>query len=298
MNKILLYIALLLTSLGLYSCEEEIDMKYKTSEPQLVVDAVFTDVDQEHYVILSKSAEFDSGEPNPYISDATVTLSDGENEITLSEMEETPGTYVIPQAYHAIYGKTYTLSISGVDINLDGEEELYEASNTLKPVAPVDSVGLTWTTAYGQKEWQVLLYSKDPEETRDFYAFSVSVNNELITPNISELEFADDKYFNGNDVVGVWVQSIIEEDEDGEVTKYPLKEGDWVKLEMQGLNEDYYNFILAVDIETGIKVPLFSGPPANVPTNISNGGIGFFRVYSVSQDSIQVTTEILNQRDS
>ena len=50
--------------------------------------------------------------------------------------------------------------------------------------------------------------------------------------------------------------------------------------------EDYYYFIDAVNEETGIQVPLFSGPPANVPSNISNGAKGFFRVYSTSVDSM------------
>jgi hypothetical protein len=34
--------------------------------------------------------------------------------------------------------------------------------------------------------------------------------------------------------------------------------------------------------------PLFSGPPANVKGNISNGAIGFFAAYTTSRSRIKV----------
>jgi len=294
-NTVLLYTLIFIYTLT--SCTEEIDMKFKTDRPQLVVDGFFSDQAQDHYVKLSVTAQFSSNMPNPPVSNAVVTLTDGENSITLNELPALPGTYIIPELYRGIYGNTYTLNISNVDVNNDGKKEQYAASNRLNPVSPIDSIELAWSSTQGQKQWQVLLYSKEPEQTKDYYAFALYLNDELITPKISEIEPADDKFFNGNDVKGVWVQSVVEEDNEGEVTDHVLKEGDWVKLEMQNINQDYYEFILAVDEETGIKVPLFSGPPANVPTNVSNDGRGFFRVYSLVRDSIQVTKEMLALRE-
>lgn len=301
MSKILfklnISIIAVLIGLSLYSCTEEIDMKFKSGKPQLVVDGFFTDQVQDHFVKLSLLADFLSNKPNPPISGAQLTLSDGKYEIILSELPDKAGTYLIPKSYRGIYGKTYTLKISAVDIDGKGGPEIYEASNILNPIAGIGSVGLGWSNTRGQKQWKVLLFSQEPGETQDFYAFSLYLNNELITPKISELEYTEDKFFNGNEISGVWVQSIVEEDPQGEATDYILKEGDWVKLEMQNINKDYFDFVNAVKDETGLKVPLFSGPPANVPANVSNNGRGFFRVYSLVQDSIQVTKEILEQRD-
>lgn len=296
LSKLNISIIAVLIALSLYSCTEEIDMKFKSGKPQLVVDGFFTDQVQDHFVSLSKSAEFLSNEPNPPIFGAHVTLGDGQEEIILNELPDIAGTYLIPKSYRGIYGKTYTLSISAVDADGDGIDESYEASNTLNSIRDISSVGLRWSNTRGQKQWQVLLFSREPEETQDFYAFSLFLNSELITPKISELEYAEDKFFNGNEINGVWVQSIVEEDPQGEATDYLLKEGDWVKLEMQNINKDYYDFLNAVREETGLKVPLFSGPPANVPSNVSNNGRGFFRVYSLVQDSVMVTKEILEQR--
>ncbi|MGQ1786485.1 MULTISPECIES: DUF4249 family protein [unclassified Saccharicrinis] len=296
MSKILYLTVIFLVISMLGSCTEEIEMDFKTDRPQLVVDGFFTDQAQEHFVKLSITSEFQRDKPSPPVSGAVVTLTDGQNEITLSELSGVQGTYVIPRYYIGVYGKTYTLNISNVDVNNDGVTEEYEASNAMNPIAPIDSIFLDWTTTQGQKQWQILLFTQEPEETKEYYAFTAYLNNELITPQLSEIEYADDKFFNGNDVNGVWVQSVVEEDNDGDLTGNFLKEGDWVKLEMQSINKDYYDFLLAVDEETGIQVPLFSGPPANVPTNVSNDGRGFFRVYSLVQDSIRVTEDILARR--
>ena len=56
--------------------------------------------------------------------------------------------------------------------------------------------------------------------------------------------------------------------------------GDSITLEMAGITEEYANFIWDVQDETGFNTPLFSGPPANIRGNISNGAIGFFYAYS------------------
>jgi len=138
------------------------------------------------------------------------------------------------------------------------------------------------------------LYAEDPDNTVDYYAFLVYVNGELITSKISDVGYEKDEYFNGNYVNGAEIQVV----EEGDATELVLKLGDWVKLEVQAINEDYYCFIDAVHQETGVQIPLFNGFPANVPSNVSNGGIGFFRTYSVTQDSVRITQEILDQRDS
>jgi hypothetical protein len=61
-------------------------------------------------------------------------------------------------------------------------------------------------------------------------------------------------------------------------TIYP---GDTIVLQMSGITKEYYNFIDQVR-QSGFNLPFFSGPPANVEGNISNGGIGFFAAYSSS----------------
>ncbi len=292
--KILNYIITLFLISSAISCTEDIEVSYSTGETYLIVDGELTNQIQDHYVYLTLSAPYFQNEANEPVNDATVMLSNGSSDIILEALGDS-GTYVIPADYVTEIGITYTITISDIDIDNDGVTESYQASNVMKAVPPINRIDLQWYNSMGMKLWKVLLYTQDPEDTEDYYAFALSLNEEDLTPQITDLEYADDTYFNGNEVNGVWAQSIIEE-EDGELSE-ELELGDWVKFEMQSINEDYYDFIDAVNEETGVKVPLFSGPSANVPTNLSEGALGFFRVYSVAKDSIKVTQSILDQKE-
>ncbi len=292
--KLIQYI-IISTLFLLVSCSEYMDVKLNTGDTYLVVDGELSNQNQEHFIHLSLSAPYFQNVANEPVSNATISLSDGVSEIILEESEEEIGTYIIPKNYATHVGSTYTIVISDVDVNGDNVSESYQASNVMKAVPPIKYIDLQWYEGRGSKLWKVLLYTKDPEESVDFYTFALYLNDEDLSPKISDLEYADDTYFNGNEINGVWAQSVIEEED--EEKKRELQLGDWVKLEMQSINEDYYDFIDAINEETGIKVPLFSGPSANVPTNISNGAVGFFRVYSVVQDSVLVTQDMLDQRD-
>lgn len=279
----------------LIACSEAIQLDFESGQTRLIVDGVLTDQNKDHYVHLSLTSDYLENEPNKPVSGAQLLLSDASREISLPELENRPGTYVISKDFPALVGEEYRLTIRNVDVDEDGHAEIYEASNVMNSVPPIHSLDLSWDESRGRKRWKVLLSMTDPKEKQNFYAFALYVNNELITNKLSDLGYADDEFFNGNEINRVWVHSVVEENEDGEI-EIELKEADEVKLEMQGIDETYYDFLEAVDEETGLKVPLFSGPPANVPSNISNGAVGFFRAYSVSCSSVLVSREILNQK--
>jgi hypothetical protein len=65
-----------------------------------------------------------------------------------------------------------------------------------------------------------------------------------------------------------------------------LEPGDTISIELNCLSEDYYNFIRTASLEVSGGNPLFAGPPANVPGNISNGAVGILGVSTVSRKSL------------
>jgi hypothetical protein len=97
----------------------------------------------------------------------------------------------------------------------------------------------------------------------------------------------DDRFFNGNYAYGAPV-AYLEQHKNDEV----LLKGDTVTVEINSIGREYANFIWEAQIEAGQSNPLFSGPPANVKGNISNGAMGFFsahsatRAYTIVNDSI------------
>lgn len=61
------------------------------------------------------------------------------------------------------------------------------------------------------------------------------------------------------------------------------KAGDVIKVECYMIDRNYFKFIEAVQIETSPRAPIFSGAPAKVPGNISNGALGIFAATSVAR---------------
>ncbi len=262
----------------LTSCTERIDLKLNNTNPRLVVEGFITTDTMVHYVRLSLSGDFFSDERMPSVIGAEVSVSDGIDTIALKESKNAPGYYITPIDYYGIPGRTYSIKIENIDINKDGVNETYTAESYLNSVTQVDSIRLEYEDHW--ELWKVLLYANEPANETNFYMFSLIINDTLYTDQLTEVSVADDRFIDGNYANGVWVQSIYDSDE-----TLNLAPGDTVTLKMSGITNEFHDYILALQDETGINVPLFSGSPANLPGNISNGALGFFRAYSNSYSS-------------
>jgi len=267
------------------ACKEDIDLKLKDTAPRFVVDGRITTDTTTHVVRLTMSADYFSNKNVPAVSGAKVTIDDGQQVLQLIESNDEPGFYLTPSDYYGLPGRTYKLKIEDVDSNKDGQPEIYEAQSTMQPVNKIDSIDYEYDDV--DKVWKVFLYAQDILDREDYYMWAVAKNDSLVSDQYSELVTTSDEFFDGNYAKRVWVQSIEEEDKEGDV-KITIKDGDWIKLYMGGVTLTFHDYLEAVDEETGFKNPMFSGPPANIPTNISNGGLGYFATYSVVSDSVQV----------
>jgi hypothetical protein len=263
-------------SMTLASCTEEIDMKLNTTSKRLVVDGILTTDTMAQCIKLSTSGDYFDNQPMPGVSGALVTLNDGDETLTLTEISAHKGWYYTPSDLYGKQGHTYTLNIENVDINNDGVMESYSASNYMNYLVPIDSIDIGYVHQYDL--WQVLMYAKEPGETEDYYMFRVTVNDTLITNKYSKQTVTDDQFVNGNNMDGVWIYSL-----DAKDSIENLMLNDTVMLEMFRINEHTYDYMSALATETQPKTPLFSGPSANVPGNISNGALGIFAVCPVSR---------------
>lgn len=281
MQKILrLASLLLLTQLILIACgEEEIELELKGSATRLVVDGLLTTDTMAHKVRLSLSGDYFYNQPLPGVSGALVSLSDGQSTITLQELAEEPGTYLTPPDYYGRQNSWYTLSISGVDAGGIDPRENFEAQSFIAPLVEPDSIAMEYDRFW--ELWKILLYCQDPAEVENYYLFHTYLNEKLITDRYAKVSIIDDEFFNGNYANGVWIADLDTREED----QRP-KAGDVIKVACYMIDHDYFKFIEAVQIETSPRAPIFSGAPANVPGNISNGALGIFAAASVSRISM------------
>ena len=285
MRPIRLIILILSIAALLWRCTERIEVDIDSTYTRLVVEGYITTDTMAHSVKLSLSGDYFANKPADRISDAIVRIDDGEQTIELAESDSEPGLYLTDPDFHGIPGKTYTLLISQLDIDADGVNEEYTAESILHPVARMDSIGLDLMESPHFKIYQVLVYAWDPPET-NYYAFRVYKNNTLLTDTLSELIVQSDEFFNGSYTYGIPSQ-FLDQEEEGEI----LLPGDTVTFELNGITEEYYQYVIEAQSEVFYKTPMFSGPPANIMSNISNGALGFFAAYSIERSSVILEAE-------
>jgi len=192
---IAVYAALMLSIFN--SCTEDYPIDLSGVEPMLVVSGSISTDTMTHTVILTKSQDYFENKPFEGISSATVTISDGSKEFILLEDPNKKGYYRTAKNVFGEVGKTYTLSISNVDINKDGVYETYTASSKLNFVPSIDSIEIEKTRRFSQTQWVIKMTTTDPGDTRDFYLLKILKNNVLISDSLEEWGISDDEFFNG-----------------------------------------------------------------------------------------------------
>ena len=258
----------------LAGCTERIDIELDSSYALLSVEGYITSDTTAHYVRLTTTTDYYNPQPMPPVKDAVVTIDDGTGIITLTEYDSMPGYYYTPADYFGVPGRTYNL-----DIQLPGEvngKTHYTASTAMNPVAPIDSITLFYNSQFDG--WEIWVYALDPP-TEDFYSFQVYKNGVLQSDTINEMAITDDRFFNGSYLAGVPAYFMHGEDAN-------FEQGDVITLKMGGITKDYFTFVAELRDETfKFRNPLFSGPPANIISNVSGGAVGYFTAYSVSYAS-------------
>ena len=135
------------------------------------------------------------------------------------------------------------------------------------PAENIDSIGLEYLPQW--EIWMVKLYALEPP-TEDFYMFNGYVNGKIITDSVSRKNISDDRLFNGNYTSGATVM-VVRDNE--------IEEGDIFTLELSNITKSYAEYMSQLQTELQPNDPLFSGPPANVSSNITNDAVGYFACY-------------------
>lgn len=285
------YALLLFTLLLVTNCTEIIELDLATETERLVVDAILSNDDHYFIVRLSKSVPYFTTEPAPPVNHAHVEIIRERNNqrIALKEDSLLTGYYYSDAVVELLEpGETLKLLINEVDIKGDGTISSYWASSVVPELVPLDSAQIRYNA--DRVTWQMLAFFQDPPEVDNFYQFKVVQNNYTVTRRPDDIRISSDQLFDGNYVNGVWVHSI-----DASNNQSKFEDGDKVALQLIAISEDYYNFIFAIHQEIFASVPLFAGPAANVPGNISGNALGIFSVVAISEYEVIFDSDIHNQ---
>jgi len=278
MKKTIYFTAFTLMLLG---CREKIEWPLDSTYQRLVVEGSISTDTTSHTVILSKSTDAYGRQPIEYISGAMVTISDSIQTFYLSEDPQQKGHYRTQPNVYGVVGRTYTLTIEQVDIDGDGTYETYTAVTRMVKPFRLDYLKLIpFQFSTRAKGHLLQVYGQVPEE-RTQYMLHVYKNNQLITDSIHEVPTTNN--IDTNYVYGDIFLFFNDQQEDERIAP-----NDTIMLEMLAIDLDYYNFLRGVDEEYGPKSPLFSGPSANIPTNVqpSSKAMGYFAAFAISRASI------------
>ncbi len=259
-----------------FSCTEPIDVDMKENNARLVVEGSLNTEAKAHTVILSVTSGYLSGQKQVMAKGAVVKLMDGTQTYLLKESPS--GKYKTTPQFRGVVGKRYTLQIRLKEA-LDGHAD-YEAFSTITDPVQLDSIHLGYYSDFSEEGmWEVRGYFEDPPGP-DYYRFMVYRNSELVSDAITDWFVTDDRFFNGRYIFG-WSVAFLHQHRRSEA----LAPGDRVTIQMDRISREYALFIQGIQSVNQESWPLFSGPPANVKGNVSNGAIGFFEAYASSRAS-------------
>jgi hypothetical protein len=267
---------ILLTSISLLvgACTERIEVDLDDSYTRLVVDGQLTSDDTAtQKITLNESTSYFYNQPPPAVKNAMVQITDNEGNLFLAS-EGTPGVYELPAGFKAEIGKTYSLDIQ-LETPIDDQDH-YTASSFTPNINDTAYIELEYQPDWGDKGYYVVkCYYWDLPEA-NFYMFNIYKNDTLLTDTITLKQVVDDRFYNGGFTNGIGVGYLNQA-----AKREVLRPGDVVTFQACSVTEGYANFVWQVQEEVSFSTPMFSGPPANVYGNLSDGAIGYFTAYPV-----------------
>jgi len=268
-NILLIILSLFLVT----SCEKEIDLDLEDQSGSIVIEGNITDQAGPYYVKITKSVAFTQANQYPAIENAKVVLSDntGQTE-TLQYIGN--GRYQT-STFVGQSGRTYTLKIQA-----EGKE--YISTSTMPEAVVFEGLDQDSFMVGGETSYTLLPVFIDPPTLGNRYLFSYTVNN---NPKQYFSEFSD----NVNNGMPNQRPLILPNDDGEDPDDVKVIVGDTIHVEMQCIDDKVYTFYSAL-------LQLSNGggagdgiTPANPPSNISNGALGYFSAHTVRKYSTVIT---------
>ena len=256
------------------SCREQIVLDLPVEGPNLVIDGALTywEATPERNgasVRLSTTGSYYTTDVSNPVSNAEVSIvhEASQQRFLLAEREDAAGMYVNNQI-PIDSGQTYTLTV-------EYENQTYEGSGTVLPVAELDS--------FSYRYLEDLLFLDDGY----YFFFSGRTPKERGVNYYRFLIYEDDSLYNEREDLLIQNDEFLSAQIDTlQLANYAFELGDSVRIEMYSLNPNIYSYYSELQELLFNDGGLFSGPPRNPTTNMRNVNdpenppLGFFQVSS------------------
>ena len=269
---ILSLIALILIT----GCDEPIELDTQQLPPLLVVEGLLTDRPEKNYVKLTTTVAFYDTIKPPAVNNATVKISGSDgttvNLLNYSGANTDSTAFYLPETpFSALPFVNYTLEITH-----DGKT--YTAEDMMRPTMDLDS--LTSEVDEWYKSWEpeddrfyrLTLFADEPDETVDYYMFRFYRNHAI------ERRFETDIY--------IVEDFALTDMANGVPLPIYYALDDTAVVELYNISRQAHVYYTDLQFVLGNDGGMFSPPPANPKTNISNDALGYFMVASLQSDTL------------
>lgn len=241
------------------SCVEKVNIDLSEGEPTTVVEGYVCDEVDSSFVKVSRSINFYSTQLPPPVENATVVIEENGTPITLTHQGD--GMYRFPSGWKGSPATVYKLTVQ-----VDGET--FTSTSTLIEMFEVEpQLEFKFEPASGflPAGNTVTYFFTDSRPGNNFTSFQFGVNDTLEDFTI---------YFNSDALARNQRRSFL-------LPFTRVDSGDSVLLVFKSVSEEVTTYFEALaNLNNGAPGP-FQTPPANPPTNISGGAVGYFQTSAV-----------------
>ncbi len=268
------FLLIFILSVVFVSCEKSINWDFDDNKINtIVVDGIIINVRKAHAIRITKPVSSLNEKPEP-VSGAVVRLYNGDFVDTLKEQAKFPGLYFTDTTYRAVLNKTYRLRV-------DYAGKSYEAFARMIPVSPFRKL------SYAYDENKNMFYIDSVAES---FSSKESAMYEIIIDWSHLPEYQNKPLIDKTAIVYYYTLKTIDISQvfapEKERVYFPA--GARILERKYSLAPQHADFIRSLLSETEWRGGYFDVSQANVHTNISNGGLGFFGVCTVTRDTLTV----------
>lgn len=259
-------IFLITISAAISSCEKRINWDLDSSKEQfIIVDGLITNEFTNHKINLSLSVQ-ELNDTAEIVSDALVTISDGEN--TFNFIQDTvSGSYLSEIRFTAVINKTYFL-------NIEYNNEMYFAEADMYPVSVSDPLPYKQVADTGLYYIAADNIIFNPDEA-SMYEILLDWSDVTGYEDLSSIETSARMFY--YNLTTIDVNQIFAPG--NEIVIFP--HGTLMLQRKYSLSPKHEEFIRSLLIESQWHGGNFDIEEGNVYTNLSEGALGFFGASSV-----------------
>jgi len=243
----------------LLGCEDVITMELREVDPQYVIVGEINNQNKRHEITIHRTVSLHASSTSNPVGGAEVQVTDGQGR-AIRFFDEGNGRYLSGN-FRGRIGETYTMQVE-----IEGRE--FIAHSTMPAPMPVDSIGTTMGTFMGEDNRFITFKFYDPPNTPNYYRYLVNVN----AGESRFISVFDDKFNDGKYVT----HELINFD-------FKLQPNDYVRVQRQFIDQATFLYWRSVSSAN----PTASAP-ANPPSNISNGALGYFSAHSMIEYDIYI----------